>query len=116
MTTFSIKRIYEPASPTDGYRVLVDRLWPRGVSKDKAKLDEWAKDIAPSTELRKWFNHDIARFSDFTDRYIDEIKNNPKAVDIIATWRKQEKVTLLYGAKDEIHNEANAIALWLEKG
>lgn len=115
MTTFITKRIYEPADPSDGYRVLVDRLWPRGVSKEKAKLDEWAKDIAPSTELRTWFAHDPAKFVEFSERYIDEVQHNPEAAKIIASWHKHDKVTLLYGARDELHNEAAVLQKYVSE-
>ncbi len=114
MTQFVVKRIYEPAESNDGYRVLVDRLWPRGVSKEHAALDEWAKDIAPSTDLRKWFNHDPTKFSDFTKRYIDEIKENPAVPGSIANWHKHERVTLLYGARDKKDNEAVVLQNYLE--
>ena len=115
MTQFVIKRIYEPANPNDGYRVLVDRLWPRGESKERAALDEWAKDIAPSTDLRKWFAHDPAKFAAFTKRYIDEVKQNPEAAGIISNWRKHDKVTLLYGARDSANNEAEVLRQYLLK-
>lgn len=115
MTQFVIKRIYEPANPNDGYRVLVDRLWPRGVSKERAALDEWAKDIAPSTDLRKWFAHDPAKFAAFTKRYIDEVKQNHEAAGIISNWRKHDKVTLLYGARDSANNEAEVLRQYLLK-
>lgn len=106
MTKYAVKRIYEPISERDGYRVLVDRLWPRGVSKEKAALDEWAKDIAPSTELRQWFSHDPAKFEEFSRRYIEEIKQNPQVPAVTAGWHEQKAVTLLYGARDETNNEA----------
>ncbi len=106
MTKFFIKRVYEEVEKDDGYRVLVDRLWPRGVSKEKAKLDEWAKNIAPSTELRKWFNHDPKKFKEFVKRYKKELENNIEVKEIIKNWKKQKKVIILYGAKDEVHNEA----------
>jgi len=115
MTTFTTKRVYDSASPNDGYRVLVDRLWPRGVSKERAALGEWAKDIAPSTALRQWFAHDPAKFAEFAEWYIDEIKQNPEAAAIIASWCRHEKVTLLYGAKDEAHNEAVVLQQYLPK-
>ncbi len=115
MTQFATKRIYEPADPDDDYRVLVDRLWPRGVSKERAALDEWAKDIAPSTELRKWFAHDPAKYAEFTAKYIDEIKQNPDAAAMIKSWRTHDKVTLLYGARDETHNEAAVLQQYLAK-
>ncbi len=115
MTEFVTKRIYELASSDDGYRVLVDRLWPRGVSKEKAVLDEWAKDIAPSTELRKWFAHDPAKYEAFTKRYINEVEQNPDTNAIIKRWYQQDKVTLLYGARDEIHNEAEVLCRYLSE-
>lgn len=115
MTEFVAKRIYELASSDDGYRVLVDRLWPRGVSKEKAVLDEWAKDIAPSTELRKWFAHDPAKYEAFTKRYITEVEQNPDTSAIIKRWYQQDKVTLLYGARDEIHNEAEVLCRYLSE-
>ena len=115
MTTFYTKRIYEAADTSDGYRVLVDRLWPRGVSKEEAALNEWAKAIAPSTELRKWFGHDPAKFDEFAKRYREEIKHNPEASEIIATWHRQAFVTLLYGARDQANNEAVVLRKYLEK-
>lgn len=113
MTAFVTKRIYEPAEASDGYRVLVDRLWPRGVSKERAALDEWAKEIAPSTELRQWFTHDPAKFSEFTKKYTSEIKQNPLVHDIVANWYTHNKVTLLYGARDEKCNEAVVLQEYL---
>lgn len=109
-----VKRIYEPTESNDGYRVLVDRLWPRGVSKERAALNEWAKDIAPSADLRKWFNHDPEKFAEFTKRYINEVKENPAASNLITNWLKQEKVTLLYGARDEKDNEAVVLQNYLK--
>lgn len=106
LTKFCIKRIYEEASKTDGFRVLVDRLWPRGVSKEHAALDEWRKDLAPSTELRKWFDHDPAKFEEFSNRYRNELADNPEFAAAKKEWKNHPKVTLLYGAKDEEHNEA----------
>lgn len=113
MTKFVAKRIYEPTSPDDGYRVLVDRLWPRGVSKGKAELDEWAKDLAPSTELRKWFNHNPNRFEEFSKKYIGELKENPESANVVKDWHRHKTVTLLYGAKDESHNNAEVLKSWL---
>ena len=104
-----IKRIYDAVSPDDGKRILIDRLWPRGMKKEDAKIDEWLKDIAPSDELRKWFAHDPKKWKEFKERYKKELKG--KAV-IIARLRKEMKsgnVTLLYSARDEEHN--NAVAL-----
>lgn len=106
MTTYVTKRIYEPAAESDGYRVLVDRLWPRGVSKQKAALDAWAKDLAPSTELRRWFGHVPERFEEFAKRYRAELDDNPALPEAHEIWEQHERVTLLYGARDETHNEA----------
>jgi uncharacterized protein YeaO (DUF488 family) len=111
-----LKRIYEPYDKKDGYRVLVDRLWPRGVSKEKAHLDLWLKDIAPSTELRKWFNHDIKKWPDFKKRYRAELKGNKEIVLALKQIiKKHPTMTLLYGAKDETHNEAIVLAELLGK-
>lgn len=112
MTTFVTKRIYEPADASDGYRVLVDRLWPRGVSKEKAALDEWAKTVAPSNELRKWYAHEPAKFKEFTARYIVEITHNPNALGVIYAWYAHDKVTLLYGARTA-DNEASVLQTYL---
>ncbi|MEI9967539.1 MAG: DUF488 family protein [Terracidiphilus sp.] len=104
-----LKRAYEDAAGTDGFRVLVDRLWPRGKKKEDLRLDEWAKDIAPSTELRKWFGHDPKRWLEFCKRYKAELKN-PEArktiAGIVQAARKRSAITLVYGAKDTEHNEA----------
>ena len=107
MGTISIKRAYDPAEPSDGYRVLVDRLWPRGLSKERAALDLWDKDVAPSTQLRKWFGHDPARFAEFGARYVAELDAAP---DEVARLRgictRHDAVTLLYAAKDPAVNHA----------
>ena len=103
------KRVYEPAARDDGYRVLVDRLWPRGVRKDDAKVDVWLKDIAPSDELRTWFNHESQKWEEFQGKYHAELSGNP-AVDELSKIRKDhDVVTLLFAAKDEQYN--NAVAL-----
>jgi uncharacterized protein YeaO (DUF488 family) len=101
-----LKRAYEPAAPEDGMRILVDRLWPRGVSKAKAALDEWMKDIAPSTELRKWFGHDPARWVEFQRRYRIELQQRGQELDHLRALAKKQTVTLIYGARDEGHNDA----------
>lgn len=113
MTKFVVKRIYEPADQGDGYRTLVDRLWPRGVSRERAALDEWARAIAPSDELRKWYGHDPAKRNEFAHRYIDEIEKNPAADGIVANWRQHDTVTLLYGARDTEGNEAVVLEAYL---
>ena len=102
----SIKRVYLPAEDSDGYRVLVDRLWPRGIKKENAKIDLWAKALAPSAELRKWFNHIPGRFDEFSKKYVEELKANPEVAPILDKLRQHDKVTLLYGARDEQHNNA----------
>lgn len=104
-TEFVAKRVYQPADPGDGYRVLIDRLWPRGVSKQRAELDEWAKELAPSDDLRRWFGHVPERFPEFTQRYRAELAANPGLPDRLAAWRTHPRVTLLYGARDDQHNE-----------
>jgi len=104
-----VKRIYDRASPDDGKRILVDRLWPRGLKKEDAKIDEWLKDIAPSDELRKWFAHDPKKWKEFKERYKKELKDKG---EILARLKKEVKhgdVTLLYSTRDEEHN--NAVAL-----
>ena len=101
-----LKRAYEPAEPDDGVRILIDRLWPRGVSKAKAALDDWIKEVAPSTELRKWFNHDPARWTEFQRRYRAELHEHCDALDTIRALAKAHVVTLVYSAHDEQHNDA----------
>jgi len=109
-----LKRVYESANKNDGYRVLVDRLWPRGLTKEKAHLDLWLKDIAPSTELRKWFGHDPSKWSEFKKRYHKELKENHIAVAQLMNLLKKRDITVVYGAKDEIHNEAVVLKEYLE--
>ncbi len=111
--TIWIKRVYEPAEAADGVRVLVDRLWPRGISKDK--IDIWLKDIGPSTELRKWFDHVPARWSAFRTRYLRELSENTEAVQSLRKLARGKDATLLYGARDTEHNEAVVIAEFLKK-
>lgn len=106
MKSIIIKRIYEEASKSDGYRLLVDRIWPRGVSKEKAKLDEWNKEIAPSTELRKWFDHQEERFDAFAVKYKNELSENKSELQRIKEISKKQQLCLLYGAKDEKYNQA----------
>lgn len=110
-----IKRVYEQPEETDDYRVLIDRLWPRGLTKEKAKVDLWLKDIAPSTELRKWFSHDPAKWDEFKNRYCEELKKNNQFVSKLVDLLKNGKLTLVYGAKDEEHNEAVVLKEYLEK-
>lgn len=110
-----LKRIYEPASSDDGTRILVDRLWPRGVSKEKAQLDLWLKDVAPSTALRTWFGHDPAKWQEFRKRYTKELTAHPAAVATLQEKIRHGTVTLLYGARDTEHNEAVVLKDYLEK-
>jgi ribokinase len=113
-----LKRIYEPAAPEDGYRVLVDRLWPRGVSKERAALDDWAKDLAPSPTLRKDFCHIPERMADFTVRYSMELDQSAFADGYAAhllSLLSEKPVTLLYGARDPVVNHAVVLKAWLEK-
>ncbi|HVW95948.1 MAG TPA: DUF488 domain-containing protein [Mucilaginibacter sp.] len=102
----SIKRVYEAPAKEDGTRVLVDRLWPRGLTKEKAAVDTWLKEIAPSTELRKWFAHEPAKWAAFKERYHHELKENNEQVLLLKEQLKKGPVTLVYGAKDKEHNEA----------
>lgn len=101
-----LKRAYEPPSGQDGKRILIDRLWPRGVSKDAAALDEWMKDIAPSTDLRKWFGHDPARWEEFRRRYAEEVHHNPELLGQLRSLARHGPITLVYSAHDEEHNDA----------
>lgn len=101
-----IKRVYEKPNTEDGKRILIDRLWPRGLTKEKAQVDLWLKDIAPSTTLRKWFGHDPAKWEEFKKRYIAEVKKNTVVTAQLVEQLKKGKVTLVYGAKDEEHNDA----------
>jgi uncharacterized protein YeaO (DUF488 family) len=113
----SIKRIYDAREKSDGYRILVDRLWPRGISKDSAHIDEWLKELAPSDALRKWFNHDPERWQEFQKRYKTEL-NSPALREILqrlGTMAKKKKVTLLFSAKDIEHNNAVVLASFIKK-
>lgn len=110
----TIKRIYKTPEKDDGKRILVDRLWPRGLTKEKAQVDIWLKEIAPSTGLRKWFSHDTEKWEEFKVRYLKELENNEEAVAKLKDEINIEKVTLLYGAKDEEHNEATVLKKFIE--
>lgn len=114
MSKIKIKRIYEASSNKDGYRILVDRIWPRGVSKGKAKIDCWKKEIAPSENLRKWFDHDPDRFWEFAKKYLIELEDKQEVLDEIARKAKKQNVTLLYSAKDTKHNHALVLQCVLE--
>jgi uncharacterized protein YeaO (DUF488 family) len=106
MNEINIKRIFNEPSNTDGYRVLVDRIWPRGISKKEANLDEWNKEIAPSTPLRKWFNHKQERFEEFTQLYREELISKAEELNRLRTIAKKKDIALLYGAKNSEINHA----------
>ena len=105
-----VKRIYEPPEPGDGYRLLVDRLWPRGVSRESASLDAWMREVAPSSELRRWFGHDASRWQEFKRRYAVELGTRQDLVAEILSLARDRPVTLLYSARDPDHNQAVALA------
>ncbi len=113
---FQTKRVYDEPSASDGYRILVDRLWPRGVSKERAALDLWLKEVAPSTELRKWFGHDPGKWAEFVQRYGTEIKSHPALTEeLCRIGTEHETVTLLFGTRDVERNEAVVLKLYLEQ-
>lgn len=109
-----LKRAYEPAAATDGRRILVERLWPRGVSKRKLHLDEWVKDVAPSQELRQWFGHDPDRWPEFRSRYFAELRAHPEAWRPLLARARRARVTFVYAAHDEEHNAALALKAFLD--
>jgi uncharacterized protein YeaO (DUF488 family) len=110
-----LKRVYETSAKKDGTRILVDRLWPRGLTKQKASVDIWLKEIAPSTELRKWFHHDPEKWKEFKQRYLMELKSKKEQIELLKKQLKKGTVTLLYGAKDEEHNEALVLKELLDR-
>lgn len=111
-----LKRAYEPAASSDGYRVLIDRLWPRGVSKKQARLDEWEKELAPSAELREWFGHEPTRFAEFRRRYIEELRDNRSRLAALRRLARAGTLTLVYAARDENHNDAVVLLDVLRRG
>lgn len=112
-----LKRAYEPPAPEDGARILIDRLWPRGIKKDALALDQWAKELAPSTALRQWFGHEPARWTEFQKRYAEELESHAEALDALRAQARTSTVTLVYGAHDEAHNNAVVVrALLLAPG
>ena len=116
MTKVAIKRVYEPAESSDGYRVLVDRLWPRDLRKEEVKYDVWAKGLAPSTPLRKWFHEDPdGRWDEFAARYRRELEESPEVKDFLAGAEGKSRITLVYGAKSPMHNHALILQEYLEK-
>ena len=110
-----LKRVYDPVSPADGVRVLVDRLWPRGLKKEDAALERWDRDVAPSNELRKEFGHDHSRWDEFKARYFAELEANPQLVERLAGEARKGAVTLLFAARDTERNNAVALAEYLRK-
>ena len=111
-----LKRAYDPATSADGYRVLIDRLWPRGVSRERASLDAWEKELAPSTQLREWFGHEPGRFDEFRRRYVDELRSQRSALTALRRRARNGTVTLVYAASDEEHNDAVVLAEVLRRG
>jgi uncharacterized protein YeaO (DUF488 family) len=111
-----LRRVYEPASPGDGYRVLVDRLWPRGISRERAQLAAWEKELAPSAGLRSWFAHDPSRFEEFRRRYVEELRAHRATIAELRRHARDGVLTLVFGAKDEEHNDAVVLAEVIRRG
>ena len=111
-----LKRVYEPAASSDGYRILIDRLWPRGVSRAKADLDEWDRELAPSTELRQWFGHEPSRFEEFRRRYQDELRHQRSRIAELRRRARKGTLTLVYSARDAEHNDAVVLGEALRRG
>jgi uncharacterized protein YeaO (DUF488 family) len=111
-----LKRAYEPAEPDDGYRFLIDRLWPRGIARRRAEIDEWDRELAPSAELRRWFGHDPERFAEFRRRYLEELRDQRPALAELRRRARQGRLTLVYGARDSEHNDAVVLAEVLRRG
>ncbi|HET8727650.1 MAG TPA: DUF488 domain-containing protein [Alphaproteobacteria bacterium] len=116
MTGVQLKRAYDPPSPEDGRRVLVDRLWPRGLARADAKIDLWLKDAAPSAELRRWYGHDPARWPEFRERYLAELAANPEPLKTLRDLLRQGPVTLLFAKRDVEHNNAMVLKEAVERG
>ncbi|MGN6616661.1 MAG: DUF488 domain-containing protein [Ilyomonas sp.] len=114
MTEIKIKRVYDTAEKTDGFRILVDRLWPRGIKKENAHVDVWMKEVAPSTELRKWFDHDPEKWKQFFSDYTKELKHSNTVKELADQIKQHNVVTLLYAAKDEQHNQAVVLQKFLQ--
>ncbi|QAU24542.1 DUF488 family protein [Dyella sp. M7H15-1] len=112
--SIAIKRVYEPAAKSDGYRVLVDRMWPRGLKKEEAALNVWSRELAPTKALRRWFGHDPVRWEGFRHRYASELDARKPFWQPLLTQAERHRVTLLYGAKDEEHNQAVALKIYLD--
>lgn len=109
-----LKRVYEPAAPDDGVRILVERLWPRGIKKNALKLDTWLKDVAPSDGLRRWFGHEPKKWNGFQDRYCAELDANPQVWESVAKAARRGRVTLIYSSRDTEHNNAVALRNYLQ--
>lgn len=114
MTVIRIKRIYEPPETSDGKRLLVDRLWPRGIAREAAQIDAWIKDIAPSDTLRRWYSHDPKKWPEFHARYLAELQQNPAVAELRHHMQKTKTLTLLYAAKDAAHNNAVVLCEFLK--
>lgn len=115
MKQIKLKRVYDPTSKEDGFRILVDRLWPRGIKKEDLNVDLWLKDVAPSSELRKWFSHDPAKWAEFQKKYIHELEEDPSSLTPIIDALKKGPVTLIYAAHDTEHNHALCLKHFIEK-
>lgn len=115
MVNIALKRVYDEPGKQDGTRVLVDKIWPRGIRKNQLVMDAWYKELAPSTELRKWFHHDPEKWRDFKNRYLGELKQSRELAEELLREQKHGKLTLLYAAKDESHNHALVLREYLEK-
>jgi uncharacterized protein YeaO (DUF488 family) len=111
-----LKRVYEPAAASDGYRVLIDRLWPRGVSRNQARLDDWTREVSPSAELRQWFGHEPSRFEEFRRRYIEELRQQRPRLTELRRRARDGTLTLVYAARDSDHNDAVVLAAVLRRG
>jgi uncharacterized protein YeaO (DUF488 family) len=111
-----LKRVYEEPAKADGERILVERLWPRGLSKERAKVTLWLKDIAPSGELRKWFGHDPDKWNEFRSRYIKELKGKKELIELLKRKAREGMITFVYAARDEEHNSALILKQYLQKG
>ena len=114
--SIELKRVYDPASESDGYRILVDRLWPRGLTEESARVDLWLRRLAPTTELRKWYSHDAEKWPEFQKRYESELAAHSELLDLIGDIERHRRtVTILFGAKDVEHNEANVVLAALKR-
>lgn len=116
MVRLQIKRVYDDAEPGDGYRILIDHVWPRGISRERARLDEWARELAPSDELRKWFDHEPVRFARFRMRYRHELAGQAARVDALRERAEHGPLTIVYAARDREHNNAVVLAELLRDG